>query len=374
MADEHKSTQAAAPAPGDVLVMVGTRKGTFLFWSDDERRTWQRSEHHLGWSRRAMSYDVRTNTIYAAVSSDVFGGLVQRSRDDGRTWEHFNEGLDFPAAEERRVRQIWQVQPGHAQRPGEVWAGTGEAGLFRSTDDGAHWEGVAGLNDRVATDTWMPGGGGLILHTILVDPTDPNRIYAAISAGGAYRSDDGGGAWNPINRGVAADFLPDPASETGHCVHKMVLHPARPEVLFQQNHMGIYRSDNRGDLWTDISAGLPSRFGFPMTFHAHDPHTVYTVPLVADERRFVPDGQMAVWRTRDDGATWQPLTHGLPDGAWLNVLRDALTADTCDPCGIYVGTTGGHLFYSRDEGDTWQRLTDYLLPVLSVAAARVVAD
>ncbi len=373
MASEQTSAPTSAPAPGDVLVMVGTRKGAFLFWSDEARKEWRRSEHHLGWSVRAMSYDARANTIYAALTSDVFGGLVQRSRDGGLTWEHFNEGLDFPADEERRVREIWQVQPGHAQHPGEIWAGTGVAGLFRSTDEGAHWQGVAGLNDRVQTDTWMPGGGGLILHTILPDPTDPDRIYVAISAGGAYRSDDGGSSWKPINHGVDAGFLPDPEPETGHCVHKMVLHPARPEVLFQQNHMGIYRSDNRGDDWVDISAGLPSRFGFPMTVHAHDPHTVYTVPLVADERRFVPDGQMAVWRTRDDGATWQPLTTGLPDGAWLNVLRDALAADACDPCGVYVGTTGGHLFYSRDEGDSWQTLTDYLPPVLSVAAARVVA-
>jgi len=373
MAAGQQGSGSAAPAAGDVLVMVGTRKGAFLFWSDDARRTWQRSEHHMGWSTRAMSYDARTNTIYAAVSSDVFGGLVQRSRDGGRTWEHFNDGLDFPAHEERRVREIWQVQPGHAQRPGEVWAGTGEAGLFRSRDEGAHWEGVAGLNSRIATDNWMPGGGGLILHTILMDPTDPNRIYAAISAAGAYRSDDGGETWQPINKGVRADFMPEPTPETGHCVHKMALHPARPDVLFQQNHMGFYRSDDRGGQWTDISEGLPSRFGFPMAIHAHDPHTVYAAPLVADERRFMPEGQMAVWRTRDDGAHWQSLTNGLPDGAWLNVLRDAMATDPCESCGVYVGTRGGHLFYSRDEGDTWQSLTDYLPPVQSVAVARVVA-
>jgi photosystem II stability/assembly factor-like uncharacterized protein len=360
------------PQPGDVLVLAGTRKGTFLFWSDEDRRSWQQSQHHLGWSTHAASYDPRTGAIYAGVNSDVFGGLVQRSLDGGRTWEHQNQGLDFAAEDERRVRQVWQVQAGHAARPGEVWAGTREAGLFRSQDGGATWEGVRSLNDRGESDGWVPGGGGLILHTILPDPTDPNRLYVAVSAGGAYRSDDAGGSWRPINRGVQADFLPDPNAETGHCVHKMVLHPARPNVLFQQNHCGFYRSDDCGDTWQDISAGLPSRFGFPMAVHTHDPRTVYAVPLVADSQRLVPDGQMAVWRTRDDGGAWEPLTRGLPGNAWLNVLRDALATDPCDECGVYVGTSGGQLFYSRTEGAEWELLAEFLPPVLSVRAARVV--
>lgn len=363
---------AEAPQAGDVLVLVGTRKGTFLFWSDAARRTWQQSQHHLGWSTHAASYDARHNTIYAGTNSWVFGGVVQRSQDGGRSWEHFNQGLDFDAADARRVREVWQIQAGHAERPDEVWAGTGEAGLFVSRDRGVSWQAVRGLNDRAAGDNWMPGGGGLILHTILPDSSDPNRLYVAVSAGGAYRSDDGGATWKPINKGVRADFSPDPFPETGHCVHKMVIHPARPQVLFQQNHCGFYRSDNAGDEWTDISEGLPSRFGFPMAAHAQDPHTVYAVPLKADSERMVPEGRMAVWRTRDDGASWHALTRGLPENAWLNVLRDALATDTCDPCGVYVGTTGGQLFYSRDEGENWEMLAEFLPPVLSVRAAQVV--
>jgi len=361
------------PQPGDILVMVGTRKGTFLYWSDEARQQWHSSHHHLGWSIHALSYDPRTGAIYAATNSAVFGGLACHSLDGGQTWAHLNQGLDFAASEERRVREIWQVQPGHADHPGEVWAGTGVAGLFRSGDGGVQWEPVAGLNQRVASDQWMPGGGGLILHTILTDPTDANRLYVAVSAGGAYRSDDHGVTWQPINRNVRVDFMPDPFPETGQCVHKMVMHPARPDVLFQQNHCGIYRSDNRGDDWVDISEGLPSRFGFPMVIHPHDPRTVYTVPLVADVQRVVPDGQMAVWRTRDDGNSWEALTTGLPSDAWLTILRDAMATDPCQDAGIYVGTTTGQLFHSRNGGDEWGLLADHLPPIQSVSATRVNA-
>lgn len=361
------------PKAGEILVMVGTRKGTFLFWSDEARREWQQSNHHMGWSTHAASYDPRHNQIYAGVNSDVFGALVQRSSDGGRTWEHFNQGLDFAEGEEKRVRQVWQVRAGHPSRPDEVWAGTREAGLFRSGDGGAHWEPVRALNDRAKTDNWMEGGGGLILHTIVPDPTNADRMYVAVSAGGAYRSDDNGSSWKPINRGVRADFMPDPEPETGHCVHKLVMAAGMPNVLYQQNHCGVYRSDNSGDSWVDISEGLPSRFGFPMAAHPQDPATVYLAPLIADVERLMPDGRMTVWRSRDRGNTWQPLTNGLPDSAWLSVLRDGMDTDPCDPCGIYVGTTGGQVFYSRDEGDSWQMLAEFLPPVLSVSAARIVA-
>jgi photosystem II stability/assembly factor-like uncharacterized protein len=360
-----------SPQPGDILVMVGTKKGTFLFWSDSDRRSWQRSHHHLGWSAHALSYDPRHGSIYAATNSAVFGTLVQRSDDGGRTWEHFNQGLDFGVEEKRRVREVWQVQPGHPDQPDVVWAGSREAGLFRSADRGRTWQGVSSLNNHPTADTWMEGGGGLILHTILPDPADARRIYACVSAGGGYRSDDGGETWQPINRGVRADFLPDTYPETGQCVHKMVVHPTRPDVLFQQNHCGVYRSDDRGESWVDISEGLPSRFGFPMAIHPHDPHTIYVVPLVSDDQRMVPDGQMAVWRSRADGQTWQQLTAGLPDEAWLVILRECLATDSCDPAGVYVGTTTGQVFYSRDEGEHWETLADYLPPVLSVSAAQV---
>ncbi|MBW7882290.1 MAG: exo-alpha-sialidase [Caldilineaceae bacterium] len=365
--------QDSGPGKGDILVAVGTRKGLFCFWSDDTRRTWRRSHHHMGWSTHATSYDPAHHTIYAATNSPVFGGLVQRSQDGSRTWEHFNEGLDFGEGEERRVREIWQVQPGHAGRPGEVWAGTGVAGLFRSEDHGSKWQPVSQLNGRHEQDSWQPGGGGLILHTILPDPSDANRVYVAVSAGGAYRSEDRGATWKAINHGVRADFSPDPYPETGQCVHKMVIHPARPNVLFQQNHCGVYRSDDRGDNWVDISEGLPSRFGFPMVVHPHDPHTVYVTPLVGDDQRFVPDGQMAVWRTQDDGASWQRLTAGLPDNAWLTILRDAMATDPCDDAGVYVGTTTGEVFFSRDSGEHWEVLADMLPPVLSISAMRMAA-
>ncbi|MGL4650115.1 MAG: WD40/YVTN/BNR-like repeat-containing protein [Caldilineaceae bacterium] len=357
---------------GDVLVMVGTRKGTFLFWSDEARTTWQQSHHHLGWSTHAVSYDPRSGAIYAATNSDVFGALVQRSTDGGATWEHFNQGLDFPAEAEQRVRQVWQVQAGHAERPGELWAGTNQAGLFHSTDGGVTWTLSAPFEQRRGQDQWFEGGGGLILHTILSDPQNPDRLYVAVSAGGAYRSDDGGGSWKPVNYGVKADFLPEPHPETGHCVHKMALHPAQDGLLYQQNHDGFYRSDDAGEHWTDITAGLPSRFGFPMAVHPGDAQTVFAAPLVADAQRVMADGQMAVWRTRDGGGTWQQLTNGLPGNAWLNVLRDAMTTDDCASCGVYVGTTGGQVFFSRDEGDSWQMLAEFLPPVLSVQAARVV--
>lgn len=364
--------ESTRPRSGDILVMVGTRKGTFLFWSDPDRKSWQRAQHHLGWSTHALSYDPRHGSIYAATNSAVYGGLVQRSDDGGATWESFNQGLDFSADEERRVREVWQVEPGHVEHATEVWAGSGVAGLFRSTDRGSTWQPIEALNTHPTTNTWMPGGGGLILHTIVADPGDARRVYACVSAGGAYRSDDHGATWQPINKGVRADFHPDVYPETGQCVHKMVLHPARPKVLFQQNHCGIYRSDDRGDSWVDISEGLPSRFGFPIALHPHDPHTVYTVPLTSDEQRVTPEGQMAVWRSRDDGNSWEPLTNGLPNNAWLTILREGLTTDPCDSAGVYVGTTTGQVFWSRDEGEHWTTLADYLPPVLSVSAACVV--
>jgi hypothetical protein len=359
------------PKPNDVLLMLGTRKGTFLFWSDPERRAWQRSEHHLGWSTHALSYDARHGSIYAATNSPVYGALVQRSDDNGLTWQAFNQGLDFAAEEERRVREVWQVRPGHPAHPDQVWAGTREAGLFQSQDRGNTWTPVGSLNNHPTHATWMPGGGGLILHTIIPDPTAAGRVYACVSAGGAYRSEDGGVSWQPINRGIRADFLPDVYPETGQCVHKMVLHPDRPQVLFQQNHGGVYRSDDRGETWVDISEGLPSRFGFPIAIHPHDPHTVYVVPLTADEQRVTPEGQMAVWRSRDDGNNWQKLAAGLPDAAWLTILRDAMATDWCDPAGVYVGTETGQLFYSRDEGEHWEVLADFLPPILAVSTGRV---
>jgi photosystem II stability/assembly factor-like uncharacterized protein len=360
------------PRPGDVLVMVGTRKGSFLFWSDPARRSWRHAQQHAQLSVNALSYDSSSGAIYAATNGTFFnnGAAIQRSVDRGVIWTALSNSMAFD--DDRRVWQIWQVMPGHPTRPGEVWAGTREAGLFRSGDGGQTWQSVRGLNDHPTHTAWHEGGAGIILHTIVIDPYTPARMYACVSAGGVYRSDDGGATWQPINRGVRADFLSDPCPVAGHCPHKLVLHRARPGVLFQQNHCGVYRSDDYGDTWVDISDGLSSRFGFPIAVHPHDPNTIYVVPLVSDKHRVVPDGQMAVWRSRSSGAGWECLTQGLPaQNAWLTILRESLTVDTCDPAGVYVGTTSGQLFYSRDEGEHWELLADYLPAVVAVRAVLV---
>jgi hypothetical protein len=364
------SGNSERPQTGDVLVMIGTRKGAFLLWSDPARRTWRRSHHHGDWSVHALSYDERSGSIYAATNHNYLNErtVIQRSTDGGTTWREAARGPAFD--DDRRAWQIWQVVPGHPQRPGEVWAGTREAGLFRSRDWGATWESMAGLNNHPTRAAWEEGGGGLLLHTILTDPEDPSRLYACVSMGGAYRSEDGGTSWQPINHAVPQyllDVHPGPAK----CVHKMALHAARPAVLFQQHHCGVYRSDDRGDTWIDISDGLPSRFGFPLAVHPHDPSTVYVVPHVSDNQRVVPEGRMAVWRSRTSGASWEPLSAGLPDNAWLTILRESLAVDSCDPAGVYVGTNTGQVFYSRDEGAHWDLLADYLPSVISVNAARI---
>jgi hypothetical protein len=353
-----------------VLVMIGTRKGAFLFWSDPSRRTWSRSHHHGDWSVHAVSYDERSDSIYAATNHNYLNerAVIQRSTDGGITWQEAVSGPTFDNG--RRAWQIWQVVPGHPQRPGEMWAGTREAGLFRSRDSGVTWESITGLNDHPTHATWEEGGGGMLLHTILIDPENPTRLYACVSMGGAYRSEDGGASWQPINGGVAEN-LSNVSPGTHKCVHKMALHPARPEVLFQQHHTGVYRSDDRGDRWVDISEGLPSRFGFPLALHPHDPETVYVVPHVSEKQRMVLEGRMAVWRSRTGGASWEYLTAGLPENVWLTVLRENLAVDSCDPAGVYVGTHTGQVFYSRDEGGHWELLADYLPSVLSVNTGRV---
>jgi len=352
-----------------VLVMVGTKKGLFFFWSDEGRRHWRRAMHHDGWSVNASALDPRDGALYAATNSEPFGGLVRRSDDLGVTWTQENHGLDFSEGSSYRVRAVWQVAPG--ERPGVVYAGVERAGLFRSEDGGRSWAGVAGLNDHPHAPIWEPGGGGLCLHTIVRHPADPGRMWVAISTGGVYRTDDGGGTWRPRNDGIRADFLPGPAPEFGQCVHKVDLNAARPERLYAQNHGGVYRSDDGGDHWIDISAGLPSDFGFPLVVHPHDPDTVYVVPLGGDIRRYVVDGRMAVWRSRDRGSTWGALDTGLPTDAYLLILRDGLAADPCDTHGLYVGTTTGQLYYSRDEGRAWELLADLLPPIYSVVAVRV---
>ncbi len=362
----------STPRRGNVLLLVGTRKGAFLFWSDPGRERWQRSVHHLGWEVDHFAYDRRDGTVFATTTSPVFASLVQRSRDLGATWEHLNRGLEFPAGSDHRVARVWHVEPGPPERPGRVYAGVEHAGLFVSDDGGEQWTPVTALNDHHTNDRWEPGGGGLMVHTILNDPADGERIYIGISAGGCYRSDDGGTSWAPKNSGVRADFLAETYPEVGQCVHKMAIHPDRPEVVYQQNHCGVYRSDNRGEHWVDISDGLPSRFGFPLALHGDEPDTAYVIPLHGDDRRVVPDGKLIVWRTRDRGESWEPLTSGLPERAYVSVLREGLATDDAAPGGVYFGTTTGQLYGSRDGGNSWTMIADLLPPIYSVEAAIVV--
>jgi photosystem II stability/assembly factor-like uncharacterized protein len=359
----------ATPRSGDLLLLVGTRKGLFVFHSNPERREWQQTMHHPGWMVHASAYDPRDGMLYAATNSEVFGGIVQRSADLGASWESECQGLKFDDESGFKLRKIWQVACG--ARAGEVYAGSERAGIFRSEDRGATWQGLDGLNQHPHAASWEPGGGGLCLHTIVRHPSDPDRLWVAISTGGVYRSDDGGQTWQPRNQGIAAGFLPDPNPEYGQCVHKIDRSTALPERLYAQNHGGVYRSDDGGDTWLDIAPGLPSDFGFPLVVHPHDPDTVYVLPLAGDTQRFVPEGRMAVWRSRDRGEHWQALSEGLPADAYLVILRDAMATDDCDIHGIYAGTTTGQLYYSRDEGEHWECLADHLPPVYSVVAARM---
>lgn len=318
-----------------------------------------------------MNYDRRDGSLYAATNGTVFGALVQRSTDLGTSCEPRNQKLDYPEDSPHRVRKVWQVVPATDAQPSRLFAGAERAGLFSSDDHGQTWSGFDGLNRHPTGDNWQPGNGGLCLHTIIPDPLDPDRIYVGISAVGIFRSDDGGQTWAPKNKGVRADFLPEIFPEYGQCVHKAKIHPQKPGVIYQQNHCGVYRSDDRGENLSDISDGLPSRFGFPLALHAQDPDTVYVLPLEGDFNRVVPQGQMAVWRSRDRGATWTELRRGFPEDARLTVLREGMDSDACDPCGIYVGTQTGQVFFSRDEGDRWELLADYLPPIYSVSLASV---
>lgn len=359
---------------GDTVVMAGTRKGLFLFQSRDRRRWRALPPSFAGVPVNHAVLDPRDGrTVWAAVNSMHWGPTVARTRDLGARWQRPKEGPRFPEGSGRSVDKVWHVAPGLDE--GEVWAGVEPAGLFRSGDGGQTWEGVEGLNERPDRKEWMPGGGGLCLHTVLPYPGDPGRMVAAASAVGVFGTNDRGKSWRVMNGGVRADFLPAKRTEEaqlGSCPHKLVRDPADPAVLYMQNHFGAYRR-RRGDAaWTDISRGLPSRFGFPMAAHPRDRGTVYVVPLEGDFNRVAKDGSFAVWRTRDGGKRWQMLSKGLPQrGAWFTVLREGLATDAQDPSGVYVGTTTGQVYASRDEGQNWALLADHLPQVVSVAAGVV---
>ncbi len=383
---------------GRVMVLAGTKKGGLIFTSDRDRKQWSCSDLLFkSWRVMHMTFDPRNQRLHVAAVHDAYGPSTHYSDDFGKTWTQATQVPAFQrasrsgrplgnpeeaaqSAEEaggaqlapEKLIKIWHIEPGRAQEPGVLYAGGEPGALFKSDDWGQTWTLNEALFDHPHRSRWYPGAGGLCLHTILLDPSNLKRMYVAISTGGCYRTDDGGQSWKPYNKNVRADFLPDRYPEFGHCVHKMALHPAQPQVLYQQNHCGVYRSDSAAEDWIDIGEGrLPSRFGFPIAVHPHDPRRIYVVLEESDEYRLSIDGKFAVWRSPDGGETWQRQTRGLPERAHLVVLRDALALDALEEAGVYAGTSTGQIFYSRDAGDAWELLSDYLPPVYSISTAVV---
>jgi photosystem II stability/assembly factor-like uncharacterized protein len=372
MPDTHHIT----PRDGDVLVLVGTMKGAFILRSDQGRRKWEIGGPYFpGSAVYALAYDGRggRHRLWAGPNSMHWGGLLRWSDDFGRNWTNPEEAnVKFPEGTEAALKQIWQIAPGRAGEPETLYCGVEPAALFVSRDAGATWSLTEGLWNHPQRRRWEPGGGGLCLHTILLDPSDAQRIRIAVSTGGMYVTEDGGATWRPSNQGVRADFLPEKYPEFGQCVHKVVQSQRNPERMFLQNHWGLYRSDDRGENWIDIANGVPSDFGFPMAIHPKDPDSAWIVPLEADAFRCTPEGKLRVYRTRNAGAQWEPMTEGLPQhDAYETVLRDAMAVDALDRVGVYFGTRNGKLFGSSDEGETWSALADGLPPIVAVKTAVV---
>jgi hypothetical protein len=371
-------SRARAGADGDVLLLVGTTKGAFFAWSEEGRKKWRiDGPHFKGESVYALAFDGRNGRrrTFASTNSMHWGSVLRASDDFGRSWTApERQNVRFPADSGLALKQIWQICVGPAAEPDLLYCGVEPSALFESRDAGESWEPVQGLLTHEHRAQWQPGGGGLCLHTIVLDPADRKRMLVAMSTGGVYRTDDGGHSWRARNAGVRAEFMPDKYPEFGQCVHKVVHHPARPGRLFLQNHWGLYRSDDWGERWQDIANGVPSDFGFAMQMHPHDPDTVYIVPIESDLFRCVPEAKLRVFRTRDAGASWEPLADGLPQqGAFETVLRDALAADSMDPAGIYFGTRNGKLYGSADDGGSWREIADALPPIVCVKAAVVGA-
>ncbi len=371
------SVRHAHVRKGDFLLLVGTTKGAFILRSNARRSRWEIGGPYFhGHNVYAMAYDGRAGQHRIWASTQSYWGTLLRSSDDfGKSWTNPQQAnIRFPSDTGASLKNIWQITLGRPEEPNVLYCGVEPAALFETRDAGETWSLVRGLFDHPHRPRWMPGNGGLALHTILLDPVDPQRMYVAISAGGVYRTDDGGRTWAAQNRGIRAMFMPDKYPEFGQCVHKIALHPDRPERLFLQNHWGLYRSDDHAENWIDIANGVPSDFGFVALMHPRNPDCVYIVPVESDEFRCACDGRLRVYRTRNAGASWEPLMRGLPQKrAYETVLRDAMTADSLDPVGIYFGTRSGHLFGSHDEGRTWQKILDGLPSVVCVRSA-VVGD
>jgi len=373
VAEQERFTMA------DVRVLVGTKKGAFILESDESRKNWSITEPQFaGWEiYHVKGSPIDPNLLYASQSSGWFGQTMQRSQDAGKTWETVGNSFVYDGVPGTHqwydgtqhpweFTRVWHLEPSRFERD-TVYAGVEDAAMFKSTDAGATWTELSGLRGHTTGPNWQPGAGGMCLHTILQHPTDPNRLYVAISAAGAFRTDDGGVTWKPINKGLISDFMPDPDAEVGHCVHNLSLHPSQPDTVFMQKHWDVMRTDDAGELWTEVSGNLPTDFGFPISVHAHEPETVYVVPIKSDSEHFPLDGKLQVWRSRTGGNEWEPLTTGLPQkDCYVNILRDAMSIDTCESCGIYFGTTGGQVYGSFDSGDSWQAIASNLPSVLSV--------
>jgi serine/threonine protein kinase len=363
---------------GDVLLLVGTVKGAFLLRSRSDRSKWEIAGPYFhGQAIYAMAYDSRQgrHRLWASTYSPIWGAVLRSSNDFGKIWTNpLEANIKFPADCGVSLRNIWQICLGRESEPNTLFCGVEPAALFESHDAGETWSFVRGLFDHPHRPRWMPGNGGLCLHTILPDPANKDRIYVAISAAGVYRSDDRGRSWRACNKGIRVAFLPEKYPEFGQCIHKMVQHPSHPERLFLQNHWGLYRSDDGAESWLDIANGVPSDFGFPMLVHPHEPDCVYIIPVESDEFRCTPEERLRVYRTRNAGASWEPLTRGLPQkGAFVTVLRDAMAADSLYPAGIYFGTRSGDLYASADEGKTWKRILEGLPSICCVKTA-IVGD
>lgn len=362
-----------------VRVLVGTRKGGFVMTSDGKRRDWKvDGPHFAGWEIYHMKGSpADPNRLYASQSSGWFGQVMQRSDDGGKTWQQVGSAFDYdgiPGTHQWydgtphpwEFKRVWHLEPS-LDDPDTVYAGVEDAALFKSTDGGQHWTELSGLRKHKTGSSWQPGAGGMCLHTILLDPKHPGRMFVAISAAGAFRSDDGGTTWRPINKGLRSAQIPDEDAEVGHCVHRIAMHASNPDVLYMQKHWDVMRSDDAGASWHEVSGNLPTDFGFPIDVHRHEPKTIFVVPIKSDSEHYPLDGKLRVYRSRTAGDEWEPLTNGLPqENCYVNVLRDAMSVDDLDSCGVYFGTTGGQVYASANAGDTWSPIVRDLPSVLSV--------